>query len=246
MHLGHEGRAIHWQGICLIPTGACIPDGIVIRIEACHEVSMKTVLRALLFLFYAISTSAQSPSYGSGFTPTGLTLSGTAAVNGTNLELTNGGTAEAGSAFFNTPVNVEAFTNTFKFQLSSGTSTADRFTFTIQDNSAAALGANGGALGYGSTSTGTGGIPNSVAVKFDLYSNAGEGTDSTGLFTNGVRPTLPATDMTSSGVNLHGGDAFSVTMTYNGTTLALRITDTVTNATFSANFTVNIPAVVGA
>ena len=34
-----------------------------------------------------------------------------------------------------------------------------------------------------------------------MYSNAGEGTDSTGLYTNGASPTTPALDMTSSGVN---------------------------------------------
>jgi hypothetical protein len=244
MHLGHSWRATRWQGMCLISTQ--VPDGIVIPIEACHGVSMKRVMPVLLLLLYAISSSAQSPGYGSGFSSTGLTLNGKAAISGTNLELTNSGTGEAGSAFFNTPVNVQAFTNTFKFQVTSGSNTADGFTFTIQNNSPAALGTTGGGLGYGSNSAGTGGIPNSVAVKFDLYSNAGEGTDSTGLFTNGMRPTVPATDMTSSGVDLHSGDAFSVTMTYNGTTLALRITDTVTNATFSTNFTVNIPAVVGA
>ncbi len=70
------------------------------------------------------------------------------------------------------------------------------------------LGPSGGGLGYGpdlptnpDASTNTP-IANSVAVKFDFFSNAGEGTDSTGLYTNGASPTIPAVDMTSSGVIL--------------------------------------------
>ena len=73
--------------------------------------------------------------------------------------------------------------------------------------------------------TGRPGIPNSVAVKFDLYDNYGEGPDSTGLYTEGASPTIPAIDMSSSGVNLHSGDMFNVHMTYDGSTLSMTITD---------------------
>ena len=82
-----------------------------------------------------------------------------------------------------------------------------------------ALGPGGAGLGYGAPSPGgNGGIPNSVALKFDLYNNYGEGIDSTGLYVNGASPTVPALDMTASGVNLHSGDIFNVHMTYDGTT----------------------------
>jgi len=37
------------------------------------------------------------------------------------------------------------------------------------------------------------GIATSVAVKFDLYDNSGEGTNSTGIYVNGASPTMPAT-----------------------------------------------------
>jgi murein DD-endopeptidase MepM/ murein hydrolase activator NlpD len=84
-----------------------------------------------------------------------------------------------------------------------------------------------------------------VAVKFDLYSNAGEGSDSTGLYTEGASPTVPATDLTSSGVNLHSGDVMTAHLAYDGSTLTLVITDTNTNASFAARFTVNIPGAVG-
>ncbi len=114
----------------------------------------------------------------------------------------------------------------------------DGMTFAIQGQGPAALGGSGGSLGYQ-------GIPNSVAVKFDLFSNAGEGPNSTGLYTDGASPTLPATDMTSSGVNLHSGDAMWAHILYDGANLTLTLTDTVTKAAFTKAFPINIPATVG-
>ena len=116
----------------------------------------------------------------------------------------------------------------------------------IQGGPSTAIGPGGGGLGYGAPSSGGGGgIPNSIAVKFDLYSNAGEGTDSTGLYVNGASPTIPAVDMTSSGVNLHTTEVFNVQITYNGTNLTMTITDATTNATFTQSWPVNIPSTVG-
>jgi hypothetical protein len=52
--------------------------------------------------------------------------------------------------------------------------------------------------------------------------------------------------MTSSGVNLHSGDIMQAVISYNGTTLTLTLTDTVTNATFTTSTAINIPSTVGA
>ncbi len=52
--------------------------------------------------------------------------------------------------------------------------------------------------------------------------------------------------MTNSGINLHSGDTMHAHITYDGTTLTLIITDTVTNATFTTSTTINIPTTVGA
>ena len=196
---------------------------------------------------YTVPTAPPSINFGSGFAgKTTLTLNGSASINGSRLRLTDTGVDEAGSAFFSTPVNVQSFTTDFSFQLTSAN--ADGFTFTIHGGStASALGPLGGGLGYGSgTPGGTPGIPSSVAVKFDLYNNAGEGADSTGIYINGASPTTPAVDMTSSGVNLHSGDVFQVHMSYYGTNLAMTITDVSTRNTFSQTFqNVNIPGTVG-
>ena len=98
------------------------------------------------------------------------------------------------SAFFTTPVNVQSFTTNFSFQMTSAV--ADGMAFVIQNGAATALGTGGGGSGLGYQ-----GIGNSVAVKFDIYNSAGEGTDSTGIYLNGAAPTVPAVDMTSSGVS---------------------------------------------
>jgi hypothetical protein len=98
--------------------------------------------------------------------------------------------------------------------------------------------------------TSGGGIPNSIAIKFDVYSNNGEGANSTGLYglyTNGSSPTTPAIDLTSSGVNLHLGNVMRAHITYDGTTptLTLTLSDTVTGAAFNTSWQISIPTTIG-
>jgi hypothetical protein len=170
----------------------------------------------------------------------GLTTNGNASLFGSTIELTNattnGGRYQVGSAFFTSPVNVQSFNTDFNFQLTNAN--ADGFTFTIQNNSATALGGPGSGLGYS-------GIPKSVAIKFDLYNNAGEGADSTGIFIDGAAPTVPSIDLTGSGINLHSGDMMHAHLSYDGNALTLTLTDLVTNATWTQPFAVDIPTVVG-
>lgn len=177
-----------------------------------------------------------------------MALVGSAKLNGTALELTDGNTNEAAAGWYNVPVNVQSFTNDFSFTITPAVSyIADGFTFTIQNAGTTALGPAGGGLGYGPDSpTGTAAsIATSVALKFDLYSNAGEGADSTGLYINGASPTTPALDMTGTGIDLHSGHQFQVHMTYDGANLTMTITDISTNATFTHAWSINIPQMVG-
>jgi hypothetical protein len=190
---------------------------------------------------YTIGTT--SINYASGFTSSGLQLNGNATINGTRLRLTDGGTSEASSSFFTTAMNVQTFTTDFSFQLTNPN--ADGIAFVIQNNSIRASGPSGGGLGYGFTPPWSS-MSRSVAVKFDLYNNAGEGNDSTGLYTGGAYPSLPALDMTGSGVNLHSGDVFNVHMSYDGTTLSMSITDANNpSLRYSTSWTINIPSTVG-
>jgi hypothetical protein len=166
-----------------------------------------------------------------------LSVNGSAAINGSALRLTDGKPHEAASAFSSNPLDVTKFNSQFNFRLTKAT--ADGFTFTIQGAAPTALGAGGAGLGYG-------GIASSVAVKFDIYNNAGEGNDSTGLYTNGASPTTAGSiDLTKTGINLHSGHTFHVAMRYDGVTLSVSITDTTTNATATQSYKVNIPSIVG-
>jgi uncharacterized protein YidB (DUF937 family) len=178
-------------------------------------------------------------NFANGFTSTNMTL-----VNGTTLaagalELTDGGNFEAGAAWYSTPVNVKAFTTDFTFQISPAAANAtDGMTFAIQNQGLTAHGGIGGSLGYE-------GVKPSVAVKFDTFDNSGEGVNSTGFYTNGAAPTVPAQDLTPSGVDLHSGHPFHAHLTYDGTTLSLTLTDTVTNASFTTSEAIDIPGTVG-
>ncbi|HEY8714512.1 MAG TPA: choice-of-anchor D domain-containing protein [Candidatus Acidoferrum sp.] len=182
---------------------------------------------------------------GAGFTTGALVMNGNAQLSGSMLEITDGNQTERSAAWYATPVNVQSFVTDFTFQITPGT-TADGFTFALQNNSTAALGWNGGSLGYGPVQVGDPPlIPNSIAVKFDLFDNVGEGTNSTGLYLNGDSPLLPAIDLTASGIDLHSGDTFEARLTYDGANLAMTLTDTVTNAVFSTSWPVDIPTIVG-
>jgi len=123
---------------------------------------------------------------------------------------------------------------------------ADGLAFVIQNAGVSTLGPGGSGLGYGaSLPGGAGGVGKSAAVKFDLYSNDGEGTDSTGLYTNGASPTTPATDMTVSGVKLNSGHVLHAHITYDGANLTLVLTDMATSQSFTKTWVVNIPSTVG-
>src|SRR5262245_45286535 len=176
----------------------------------------------------------------------------------TIIELTDGGFGEAGGAFLSNRVGVQNFTTSFAFQITPGTTPmADGMAFVIQGAGPKALGPSGGGLGYGSDTVGVGGgLPRSVAIKFDIFNHTGEGINATGIFTGGRSPTVrqpglgagfPDTSISldGTGINLASGHPFAVNLGYDGSTLSETITDTVTNATFTTSYDVNIAGIVG-
>jgi hypothetical protein len=177
------------------------------------------------------------PSYGSGFTASSLSLNSVAKVSGGALQLTDGNLYETTSAYYTNLVNVQSFTTDFTFQQLNAA--GDGFTFTIGNHGLGSIGGGGAGLGYS-------GITSSIAIKFDLYNNAGEGVNSTGLYTNGAMPTTPSINLANTGIDLHSGDLMAVHLTYDGKNLTLSITDTVTLASWSTYFAVDIPTIVGA
>ena len=250
---GLSGAAIHYT------TDGSTPSTNSPRYTGSFAVSASTTVQAIAVASGYDPSGVVSGTYTIGAAPTidfshgfasvkGLTLNGSA-VNSddSRLQLTTGGELQAGSAFWNTAVNIQSFSSNFTFQLSGSAPLADGITFTIQSDSPTALGPPGGGLGYGPSypNIKTGGIPHSIAVKFDVYNNAGEGTDSTGLYSNGASPTTPAVDLTKSGIILSSGDTITANLTYDGTYLQLTLSDPVSGASYVGRFAINIPTTIG-
>ena len=230
--------------------GAVTPAGVY---TAPTAATTATVTATLAGLSASATVTVSSPvvvplpsgtaavNYGSGFTTTGLTRNGSAAVSGGRLRLT-GGQNQAGSAFASAKVDVSRFATTFRFQMGTLNgdpwSLGDGLTFTLQNAAASALGLGGGGLGYQ-------GIAKSVAVKFDAVNNAGEGVNSTGFYTDGAAPTVAATDLSASNLDLRSGHVFRVDANYDGTRLTVTIADETTGQSATQQYTVNLPAVLG-
>ena len=187
---------------------------------------------------YVIQNGGTTIDFGMGFSSTaGLTLNGSAvATNDTRLQLTNGGLNQAGSVFWNAPIGINAFTTNFEFQLSSAQ--ANGFTFCIQNVAPTALGGSSAGLGYQD-------ILKSVAVKFNFYNYQNEGSDSTGVYTNGEPPLLPTIDISPSGIQLNSGDSIQAQINYDGQNLTLTLLDLVNSKTFTMSQPINIPQIVG-
>ena len=187
---------------------------------------------------YVIQAGGTTINFANGFSSTaGLTLNGNAkASNDSRLQLTDGGLNEASSVFWNTPINIQAFTTKFSFQLSLAQ--ANGFTFTIQNVEPTALGGASSGLGYQN-------IGQSVAIKFNFYNYENEGSDSTGFYTDGEPPVMPTVDISPSGIQLNSDDGITATVTYDGTTLTLNLVDGVTNDKFTYSQAMNIAQIVG-
>ena len=175
---------------------------------------------------------------------------------------------QTGSFFTTQRVGIRRFTTSFTIRLHEGTDPrSDGLTFTIQGVDPSALGPAGGGLGYGpdripeTPGRGMGterGIRSSIAVKFDLHDNSGEGPNSTGIFTDGRSPTvrtpeLPpeipdrSVDLRGTGIDLQSQSVKQVDLTYDGTTLVETITDQEDpTIVFTTSYLVDIPEFVGA
>ncbi len=204
--------------------------------------------------------------YSGGFPdqPGDLTKNGSTSFGGGEITLTNN-TSQAGSSWETTRVGIRNFTARFEFQFREGSvPRGDGFTFVLQADprGLAALGPVGGGLGYGADTPGTypnvaaGAIVNSIAIKFDIFSNAGEGTNSTGLFTGGRSPTvrqpgLPSdfpdvsVNLDGTGVTLNSQSPKLVTLSYDGTTLTETILDEGTQQSYTTSYTVNLMRFIG-
>ncbi len=204
---------------------------------------------------------------GSAGVPTNVVLNGSATAGSGAVTLTSGVTSQSSSVFLNNQVSVSdttGFTATFTYKSLPGSdgASADGAAFVLQNDprGTAALGSNGGTLGYGG---GTGvAIAPSAAVFFNIYSPGGGQTnfDTNGSTNIGSNLSLPGIEtttgsgfnnsnstLTGGGVELASGDPIQVSLSYNGPsqTLTEQLVDTVTGGTFVTTYSTDLASVLG-
>jgi hypothetical protein len=163
----------------------------------------------------------------------------------TVARLTDGGGGQASSIFKTARVPVTGgFTTSYIMNIRPVSGSADGTAFVLQADprGAAALGDGGGGIGYFG---GANGIRNSIAVKFDLYSQ-GSHHATTGLFLNGNFDQSRQIDMTSAGIDFGQNHSYRVDFSYDGSTLNEKITDLVSNRSFSTSYLIDLHMAIGA
>ncbi len=126
------------------------------------------------------------------------------------------------AVWFNTPMQIDGFKASFRYQ-DVTTGGADGFAFVVQNSPQGtnASGGGGGGLAYT-------GIPSSAAVMFNIYNTPG-----IAFGANGV-----GGPYTPTSVNFANGDIYQVDLNYNGSVLAVSLSNTVTAATYTTNMAV--------
>ncbi len=206
-----------------------------------------TVLPTQVFVGLALSANHNGMTATATFDHVTVIGDTSAPLPATVARVTDGVNGEAGSIFTKTKLPTTAFTTTFVIKDQAvNAGGADSLSFVLQNDprGPSALGGGGGQGGYF-------GIQNSIAVKFDLWTNNTH-VPTTGLFRNGESPSTsdqsPAgsEDVTvTGGLTFLSGDPIQVTLTYNGTTLTESLLDTVTGATFTQDYLVNLAQILG-
>ncbi len=218
-----------------------------------QELDTETVpMGGTVLVGLAVASDRTSELATATFDHVSVTASGAPPVP---ARLTDPIAGQAGSIFTGSRVGVATFTTSFTFQLRSlADPVGNGLTFIIHNDprGPAALATAAGGLGYG----GTGGIVNSVAIKFDSFKPSGNHS-STGLYFNGHFPANDngppdvVVDLAGTGIDFAAAaratpaHSFRVDLAYDGTTLTETITDLTTHATLSHSYTVDILAAVG-
>jgi len=143
--------------------------------------------------------------------------------------------SQARSIFHKTPQNIAGpFSASYTYQTSAdGPATNMGLAFVLQNSPSGfdALGDTWYRLGYG-------GINNSVALSLEL-----EDGGRSGLYTNGNKGVGGGSLV--SPLNLGLGNPVNVEIVYDGVILSQTLTDTVTLASYSADYLIDIPGVIG-
>jgi legume-like lectin family protein len=196
------------------------------------------MFRSVLLLVMAVSAYAQTVSFASFSSTSGLTLKGTSAVvataDGNVLRLTPARCCSAGSAFTSSPVPfqipADTFSTFFQFRITSpaGIDPADGILFVLRPTDARPVKGGGTWMGYDSIGKG-------LLVKFDTYQNEGDvndnnvGVQANGMWLEGATksPYQVASCTAPTGVNgcMANGHLWSVWIDYDGSTLHVALAD---------------------
>ena len=234
-----SGAVIYYTTNGTTPTTSSTKYSTAIKVSATETISAVAIASGHKASAVAKGTFTIGATTGSVFTSGQMVLHGSSALVGTALQLTDGQPGEESVAWSAKKVAVGTFTAGFTFQLPK--STADGFTFAIQNGSKGTweIGSEANGLGYS-------GISKSIAIKFGLYDDAKNAQVSqTGLILNGANPNTQSIDMTASKISLHAGHVMFVQLVYNGTTLIETVIDKTTGAVFTHSYTVNLASILG-
>jgi uncharacterized repeat protein (TIGR03803 family) len=151
------------------------------------------------------------------------------------LHLTYGLQNEYSSAYYKKRIPLQAFVTEFTFAFEgANASSGDGLAFVVQADNLTALGADGEGLGFV-------GIPHSMALEFNLFSDSAfpdgfGGPNSVSLAFGGSLQVPRSINLTPSGINLHSGHAMDALVTYDSLYLTLDLKDMVTGIHFKHNF----------
>jgi hypothetical protein len=155
----------------------------------------------------------------------------------TAARLTPATGSQAGTLWFNNPVTVTSFNTAFTFQFTQPSAPrADGITFCIQNTGVTALGASGGAMGFG-------GIGKSVAISFKTYDGTATPNGYSNIVTNGGA--IPVSNSIAP-VTFQSTNIFKVYMTYDGTNLTVVLSDPTAGTSYTATYPINIATTVTA
>jgi hypothetical protein len=214
---------------------------------------MSMLFRAFALACLALASSAHAAiviNFANFANCATLQLNGNAACTANVLRVAPSAGGQAGSAFSQTLIPLgagNAFSTFFSFQMSANGGAADGdglgadgFTFTVQPNASTA-GGSGGGMGYL-------GIPNSVAIEFDIWNNGpGFGDpdgNHVGIDLNG---SINSVVVVPIATRLNDGNVWYAWVDYNGSVLEVRVSQSnVRPAAATASFAVNLATVIGA
>ena len=233
--------------------------------------SVRTQSKTMMHAFAAMLLFANTAAAQTAMSSAALTFNGSAKLftgptGRSVLWLTPAQEGQTGSVFTTDSVVFNpkyAFATSFQFQMTDPGSggASDGMTFVLQTESASALGAGGGCLGYagspgGSCTPPSTGIMPSVAVEFDTWHNVGVdfNDNHVGILTGGqfieIDPQTPygVTNCQPTGAFgcMSNGDTWSVWIDYDGASLHVAVADNST--THPANlisYPIDIPGLLG-